>query len=551
MRDGRDRHLANPAWALLAALWFWAAPASHAAPAGTDPAWSYRVQPGDNLFDLTNDYLKDKASWRELQRLNHVADPLKLQPGTTLSMPIRLLRREAGVASAVFVQGEVMLLRASSPPTPLQAGAELHSGDELRTGAQGSLTLRFVDGSRMLLEPGTVVTLEQLLIYGRSAIPAMQMRLQQGGAENKVHPSSQRPPVYELRTPSLNLGVRGTEFRVQVSDDGRATRAEVLEGVVAAGDARLAAGYGMAAASGQGSSPATRLLPAPDLGSTAKKLERIPLSITWTALEGARAYRVQVFADGDFEHLLLDGRFESPRAQWADLPDGRYNLRVRGIDALGLEGLAADMPIVLKARPEPPFASAPPLEANVYGDSATLAWTRPVNAVAFRLQVADDASFTPPLRVDRSDLGATELTLPLPPGHYFWRLASIAQGEDQGPFGDPQSFTQRPIPPTPALSPPEVGDKELRFRWAAAPGAAGYQLQWSTDPEFKTLLAEPKTEQPELVLPRPPHGIYYVRVKSVDALGYAGPYGTAQKIELPRPLWPWLVPLGVLLLFKI
>lgn len=525
----------------------WAAPQ---APEPPEPAWVYRIQPGDNLFDLSASYLADSSRWRELQRINKVADPLRLTPGSELRLPIRLLRREAAVAQAAFVQGEVSLLRATTAATPLTTGAELRSGDLVRTGEQASATLRFVDGSRLLLAPNSEVAIEQLLVYGRSAIPAMQLRLQKGSADSKVQKAPQRPPDYELKTPSLNLGVRGTEFRVQLAEDGQTTRAEVLEGVVAAHTTKVEAGFGVLASTSDPQPRLARLAATPDLSAVPPRLERIPLTLAWAAVPGASAYRAQVFAAGDFDRLLLDGRFTAPRASWADLPDGRYSLRVRTIDALGLEGLASDVNFVLKARPEPPFSRAPMADATIYGDSVDLAWTKPAHALGYRLQISSDEAFSAPL-LDRSDLGTTDTRVDLPPGRYHWRLASIAAAADQGPFGDAQTFTVKPIPPAPPLSPPAIGADELQFRWAAAPGAARYQLQWASDAEFKQLLAEPQADRPELLLPRPPAGVYYLRVRSVDAAGYAGPFGSAQQVEIPRSRWYWLLPLAVLLLLKI
>lgn len=554
-------------------------PSPATVPAVDDSAWQYRVQPADTLTGLTDAYLQDSANWRELQRLNKVADPLKLVPGSTLRMPLRLLRREASVAQVVFTQGAVSLVRPpAEAATPLVAGTTVQTGDRLRTGEQGSVSLRFVDGSRLLIAPGSEVSIEQLLVYGRSALPAMKLRLNRGSADSKVEKQPSRPADYELKTPSLNLGVRGTEFRVQVSDDGQATRAQVLEGVVAAvlagasvpveaGARRtpveagapttpVEAGFGVATLPGQPGLQGGKLPAAPDLGSVPPLLDRIPLTLAWSAQAGVQAWRAQVFAAGDFERLLLDSRSSSssPKASWgataelADLPDGRYTLRVRAIDALGLEGLASDRPFTLKARPEPPFNRAPPANAVVYGDTLDLAWTRPANALKFRLQVASTADFAAP-QLDQSDLVGTETRITLPPGVHHYRLASIAKGDDLGPFGDPQKVTMRPIPPTPALQAPELSDKELNFRWAAAAGAARYQLQFASDAAFKQLLAEPSTDLPLLALPRPAPGIYYLRVRSVDTDGHAGPFGSAQQIEIPRSQWPWLlVPAALLLL---
>lgn len=547
---------------LVAALLCPALVAGAAAPPSADDAmWQYRIRPGDTLIDLTEAYLADGTSWRALQKINKVADPLKLPPGGILRMPVRLLRREIAVAQVLFAQGEVTVARPGSgqtaAPTVIQAvtaGTELRGGDVLRTGERGSLTLRFVDGSRLLIAPRSEVALEQLLVHGRAAIPTMQLRLNGGSADSRVVPRPDRAPNYELRTPNLNLGVRGTEFRVQV--DAQGTRAQVLEGKVAAGPLALAAGFGAAAAT-PGAPQQARLLPPPATGAIAGGLfERIPLRLTWPALQGAVAYRAQVFAaDGDFERLWLDGRSERPEIGFdalQDMPDGRYVLRLRALDRLGLEGMAADAPFTLKARPEPPFVQAPAPAAAVYGDSAALAWTRPVGATGYRVQIAaaDDERFARPL-LERADLAATGIAAALPPGRYRWRVATIAStavGPDQGPFGDAQTFELRPVPPSPALAPPAIDGKTLQFRWAAAPGAARYEAQWASDAEFRQLLAEPRSDEPALALERPAAGVYYLRVRSVDAHGHAGAYGAAQQVEIPRPWWPWLVPLGLVLL---
>lgn len=538
----------RPALALLLILSL--LPGSRAQAATTTAAdWQYRIQPGDTLLSLTEAYLADGASWRALQRINKVADPLKLQPGAYLRMPIALLRSEVSVAAALFTQGEVSRSRQGQPAEPLRTGAELRAGDVVRTGAQSSLTLRFVDGSRMLLAADSQVAIERLLVYGRSGLPLMQLNLQQGRSEHRVTPRPQRPALYEVRTPSLNLGVRGTEFRVQLSDDGRSAHAQVLEGVVAADRVQVAAGYGVVAAEAGQQARLSPLAPAPDLQGVQARIEKMPLRRTWPAAAGAQAYRAQVFANNHIEQLLLDGRFEQPLALWPDLPDGTYTLRVRSIDAIGHEGRAAEANFIVKARPEPPFIKAPAADAVVYGDALTLAWTQPLRVEAYALQLGQTEDLSGDLAVDRRDLTATELTQQLPPARYFWRLASIAAGADQGPWGDLQSVELRAVPASPQLAPPELGADTLQLRWPAAQGAASYQLQWAQDAEFTQMLAEPSTDQPALTLPKPAAGRYYVRARSVDASGHAGPYGATQQLDIPASnWWLWLLPLSLILL---
>ena len=61
---------------------------------------------------------------------------------------------------------------------------------------------------------------------------------------------------------------------------------------------------------------------------------------------------------------LIDERVvTAPEVELARLADGRYRVVIRAIDAEGLEGADAEARLELDARPEPPIAQAPALDA--------------------------------------------------------------------------------------------------------------------------------------------------------------------------------------------
>ena len=74
------------------------------------------------------------------------------------------------------------------------------------------------------------------------------------------------------------------------------------------------------------------------------------------------------------------------------------------------------------------------------------------------------------------------------------------------------------------------------------------ELQLAPEPTFDTPLFTVQTAEPEAALPRPGPGRYFVRVRSVDADGIAGPYGGVQQVDVPHSRWWWLLPAGLLLL---
>ncbi|MCE4539503.1 FecR domain-containing protein [Pelomonas sp. P7] len=535
------------AFGLLAAV----VAAARAQPAAAaDADWRYRVIRGDTLITLTEAWLAPPRTWRELQKLNRVDDPLRLMPGSTLRMPVAWLRREAAVAEVVFVKGGVTLQRGGGREA-LAAGASLRSGDALRTGAQSSVSLRFADGSRLLVPPDSEVTLVQLLVLGRGALPAVRVDLVRGGVDNSVAPNAQHVPMYELRTPHVNLGVRGTEFRVQVA--GAATRMQVLRGAVHADGlaADVSGGQGLLAEGGARS--VGPLLPAPQLAGSAGAADRLPLRLTWPASPpGAVAWRAQLFPKGDFDRLLLDARVDEPAVAWPqarELADGDYTLRLRGIDARGHEGAAADADVHLQARPEPPFMQAPPPEAVSYSGGMAFAWTRNTAAPDVRLQIARDPAFQD-LVLQPPPIAAAGFEARLPDGGYHWRIAAVDASGRAGPFGDAQRFEIRPPPPAPPPAESEVSGEQLRLRWQGGTGAARYQLEWSVAPAFEG--AEVRrfdTGRPELALPRPAPGTYFLRARAINAAGVPGPWGQTQRIEQPYPRWVWLLPLALIPLF--
>ena len=513
------------------------------APANAGTIVEYRVQRGDTLVEL----LRDGADWQSVQRANNIADPKRLQPDSLLRIPANLLREQPALAEVVHAYGSVTVIRASTETAlPLTSGENLAAGDVVRTGAQSSATLRFVDGARVLLRPDSELKIERLARSRGGA--STTLHLQRGSADSVVPPAhgASAPSRYEMRTPHTNLGVRGTEFRTAAN--GAATRLEVLEGKVGARaaarpsttEASIAAGFGMVGAT-NGISAAKALPQAPTLVGLPERVERMPLRLSWQNVANTRV-RAQVLTTDDPPRLLLDGVFEAAPARWSeDIADGRYELRVRAIDADGLEGRDTRAAFVLKARPEPPFTAAPTPGARTIDDNVRLAWTRNAAAARVRLQIADTPDFAQP-RVDRNDLDATEARVALPLGTHHWRVASILASGDQGPFSDAQSFTRIEPPAAPPPAEPQKNADGLLLRWpASAPQGTRWQVQVARDAAFAQMAHDDTVAEPQLLLRDPPSGVYFLRVKTIDADGFAGPFGQAQQIEVPSSPWWWLL----------
>jgi hypothetical protein len=537
------------AWAALSAH---AAPSSAlASPASAAEEWVYVIEKGDTLLALKARWLRPEARWQALQKLNRIADPRRLTPGAPLRIPVAMLREEPAQVEVQHVHGEVWFERGTGPRQPLQAATVLLGGDTVITGKQSSASVRFAGGARTLIGPETRFRLERLSRLGPAGTADSQLRLDSGSLETRV-PAAKPPSRMQIRTPTANLGVRGTEFRSRV--DGTRSWLEVLEGRVSADAQPVNAGFGiLATASGVGT---PRALPTPpDLAALPDRIERLPLQLPLVAPAGAARLRAQVFAADQPDQLLLEGLFDQGVAQWLESPaDGRYEVRIRAVDADGLEGLASRKAFTIRARPEPPFLLRPRAGEQLLQESVALSWSRNPEASTYRLQVSSNADFNPPL-VERDGLSSTETQLPLLPGQQHWRMAAVRANGEQGPWSDVRVFerTDAPPPPPPPGAPaqlaPKASDDGLLLVWSASPLAgASYEVQVSRDPSFTDRVLDVKTERTEMILPRPEPGLYHVRVRTVSADGRRGEFGTVQTIEVPRSMWwLWLLPLLLLL----
>jgi hypothetical protein len=525
-------------WWLLASLaqaaMVVALPAA-AAPAD-DAEHVHLTAPGDTLIGLGRRYLVDPSQWPQLARLNQVRDPRRLPIGRGLRIPLRLMRTEPVPAEVLAASGAVRSGNAA-----VGVGQALPEGSDLATGADGHVTVRLVDGTLLRLRAGGRLRIDESRRVPAADAVRSGVRLDQGRVEVQAKPARGGQPGFRIHTPQGVLAVRGTEFRVAA--DAAQTLGEVLEGAVAVagrGDAeqRVGAGQGTVVdASGRVAAPRA-LLPAPDVTGLPALHERPLVRLALPPLPGAAGYRVQVARDDRFDALLADLRSATPELRLAGLEDGRYPMRLRAVDADGLEGRDAVATLALKARPEPPLPQAPVPRAVLRGNAVEFAWTASSEAARYRLQLSRDeggaAAFAAPL-LDLKDLAAlTHRAEGLPPGAYVWRLGSVRADGDLGPWGDALHFELRALPPQPeAPAPPTVGDRTVRFFWQGLPGKR-FELQVARDVAFQDRVAEPVLEGTTFELTPPGPGRFFVRLRARDADGFVGPWSATQYFDVPN-----------------
>lgn len=496
----------------------------------------YTVQPGDHPWNLAERYLKRPSLAQKLRHFNHIADDRRILPGTQLRIPNEWLKLESTQVTLLAVEGDTTLRQDGARTRAALAGELLQAPSVLRTGPDGSATLQFADGSCILVRRDSELQLQtsQKSVLGSASTVALS--LLRGHVETQVTPKGNSGGRFEIHTRAAIAAVRGTQYRVSV--DGKTMRTEVITGAVnvanPAGQVTARAAQGTVAQRGRGPLTPIALLPAPSLDGLPATIERLPIAWPITALAGASSYRTQLAATSEFSAMLSDEVTGTARIRVRDIGDGTYALRVRGIDAQGLEGLSAERTLVIHTQPEPPLLIDPAPEAATTTARPSLRWTQADASLQYRVQLSTSGT-TPGQSVDEQVVSSASAQPPqdLPPGIYQWRVAAIHPTMGQGPWGDAQPF--RRVLPGPGVDIPTPQDGSLTLRWTAQPQTAHYHLQVARDDSFTSPLVDADTDTTQFSLKDLQPGHHHVRVQATGTDGYTGPWGSTQNFVVPDP----------------
>ncbi len=398
---------------LIASCTLVSAQAQTVAAPSAEPSLPYTVKPKDKLIVMAAELLNNPSDWAEVARFNGLKNPNLITPGQAINIPTRLLKSQPVQGKVISTYGDVQIGGVAAV-----VGNPINEGSKLQTGNNSSAVVELGDGSRMTLLPNTLAEVATSRGYaGRDAASSASttffsglIRLAQGVVTTLAAKSTRRATPLQIATPTSTMGVRGTEFRVAY--DGTVSqnaRTEVLEGLVRADNTVQQAGVDVPQGKGALLDPAVKdikvvdLLKAPDLSATPSDILK-PLAL-WPmpTLEGAKSYRVQIAIDDTFNKIVRDLVVTTGNADLANLPNGGWFARIRGIDSSGIEGYdsAKAVQVVL---PPPPFVA--PTQWSISADRIDVINGRHILQFS---QLGLDASHTIVARVTTDGLPAVRL----------------------------------------------------------------------------------------------------------------------------------------------
>lgn len=294
-------------------------------------------------------------------------------------------------------------------------------------------------------------------------------------------------------------------------------------------------------------------LDTPELVAPANAATDQPVAVTlsWSGVDGATSYCVQVATSSDFAAPVVDVDGVTATSYLVNelQPGTTYYWRVKAKNSLLESAFAAAFSFTVVDPLATPALDEPADGATGVVLNPTLSWNSVAGASRYCLQVATDAAFTT-LIVDDDGITSTSQQIgPLAAGTtYYWRVK--AKNElIESDFSTTFSFAVVTPLETPVLDAPADGatglGKNVTLSWGAVAGAATYCVQVATDAAFTELVIdEDGIAETSFAASGLAYGTtYYWRVKAKNA-ETEGAFSAARQFSTISPVLQVTAPNG-------
>lgn len=496
------------------------------APAKSNKEWVYVVVEGDNLWDLSEKYLKKVSYYKQLQQLNEIKRPKRLKPGSLIRVPMDWLSIVPATATISSYLGKSKLIRDGNS-LDVKLGTALKLGDALKVGDKASVTVTFADGSETTIFSLSTLFFDYLSAFGQTGMVDTRIRLGQGKLETRAAKAKGAGSRLDISTVSAISSVRGTIFRV--ASDAASDRAtvEVVEGTVAVtgNDVSQAvhAGFATQVLPEKAPSKPVELLSAPVFINPLRVIENDTDKLSWQPVNGAIKYQIQLSDNQRFSRILWESQTQNPSVTLPVKQDNHYFVRVSAIDSNDIEGWSSSHQYTLNLQPYAP-------QVQPYSTTENrISWQANQGASRFQLQISVDSSFDK-MMVNTQTSNTSYSIESLNYGEYYWRVAQLDE-QGRGPFSTVSNFSYKPVLSVPQWQ-YEYTDKQALISWLSARQDQVVIIEIAADKYFTQQVKQYRSTEKQLAVPLFENGETYVRLRRETIDGNAiGQWSKAEELN--------------------
>lgn len=510
-----------------------------------------KVQKGTNLIEITRKFCTSEYHWKEIAKINNLQPPYLISPGDVLFAPIELLKVEKLSAKVASVIGGVFIVQNGKKLNQVSKGDLIYPGQTLVTEDDGFTHLVYPDNKYTRISSGSKFTLTYLVRLSDKSLKA-EFFLEKGRITHEVKKQLEVNETFTTRTPVSVTGVRGTEFRLKLSDENINT-VETLKGVVsvkgATGTLALKKGEGTKVAKGMSPEPPKILPKTPDTPAINDIFKVLPVKIDAPVETNISQYRLRVTTDKKGDTTVLE-KLTEPGSSFTllALQDAVYWGFLTAINDEGFESLPAQ-PFTFEVRtiPSAPIFISPQDGKVTFDTTVKSKWLQAEGVESYHLQLAKDSEFTL-IELDL-DLKDTSYAFDdLAPGTYYLRVQVLAPDGFRSLYSLVDTWKVQKQASLGALE--GSNEEGINLRWASMGEDIVYDLQVSKNKSFsKLLVSEEGLKKSEFLYnDYIDPATYYVRVRGVLGDGQVSPWTPPQILKIDTAPFGFL-DAGVMALF--
>lgn len=495
------------------------------------------VQKDSNLIHFARDYCSDRKVWKTIAKINNLSAPYLIHPNDVIQVPLSLLLTENVAATVANLHGEVKLRSKEDAVREVTRGDVVYSGDTLITGEESFAHLILSDNRYTRIAPNTEFHINYLFRLTDGSVKA-DFHLKQGRVTHKIKDKLKFNESFQTTTPVALTGVRGTEFRIKMSQGNNYV--ETLSGTVAVQtdekEATVKKGEGLRVFADSTIEPPKQLPDIPDLPGLLPVYRTLPISFIAPEHKSAKYIRIRLCTDAEGTDSFLEMNV-TPGAKFIipTLQDGTYYTYVTAIDQDEFESLPNTVfPVKVRTDPAAPILSEPKNGSVTFEKNMDISWLNSDSVAQYEIQIATDKDFN--TIIEEQDITDSEYTAAeLSPGSYFFRVRGVAHDGFKTHFSTPVSWK---VSSQPQMSDMNVeGGDTLKLQWSPMEEIGTYDLQISRSEDFSNLvLSETGLTEASYQVTRELYpGNYYIRVRGVLEGGTPSQWTPKQVLTIDTP----------------
>lgn len=222
-------------------------------------------------------------------------------------------------------------------------GNLFREADGVRTTSESTGKVTFLDGSEVSLANSTTAIIRSSRLDRLTNTSDIEINISQGGLLAKLSSEGIERSNYEISAGSATMLVKSSNFWAEKTDEDRVVMANYSGTTTVTAEnevINLGRNQGTIVVRGRVPLEPVPLLPAPRLqwSATDSVIISDHLTLSWTDIDGAATYEVDISDSPSFDGWVRSIRSETSQGTLTDIPAGVSHIRIRAFDENDLRG---------------------------------------------------------------------------------------------------------------------------------------------------------------------------------------------------------------------